>query len=200
MSDAEARALAELDRRAGRATTALLARIDDLVDDTTPPDAGGDPGPSTPVLEPVATSPGDAGHATDPAHATRPRHAADPLGRSGRPGRRRWAPLLLAAAIVVVAGILATLAVTRDKPADVASGGTPPYLLPSWLPPGLELDRATLVEDSGTTGIAGHVTTDGDPRAADPWADTLTVVEILGAGRELYRVLLLVVAPLLPDG
>jgi hypothetical protein len=161
--------LPELDHRARGAAAALRHRIDTLV-----PEDHGDP--SVTAAHTDGISPTDlAAPATDPVGEMRS------LDRAGGRRRRWW---LAAAAVTVVAAAGGAVAVvTGDDHPDVTSGGQPDYLLPGWLPEGLEptsaIDFANAATSGGLGGLSGEIAGYGDPDSDDPWASTLAVTHFV---------------------
>ena len=119
-----------------------------------------------------------AGPASGPSAPPEPGviHLGPPSLRR-RPARRWWLAAAVVAVLAAVAGALTF--VTRDaEHPDVSSGGPLDYLLPGWLPAGLEPVRATGIPDLGAMGLDADVAVYGDPDSDDPWAGALAVIHI----------------------
>jgi hypothetical protein len=162
---AEEAAMAVLDRRGRVAAASLRAATASRLDTETTAENSADTAPDTEVVN------------LRPDGGRRGGDRGEPLGR----GRRLW--LAVAAAAVVVIGVVAALSGGDGRP-GVTSGGEPGYLLPGWLPDGLEpfaaVDGDVVARGSDATA---QVAVYGDPSAADPWARTIAVTYVDDAGR-----------------
>jgi hypothetical protein len=70
--------------------------------------------------------------------------------------------------------------VTRDDGrSDVSSGGPLHYLLPSWLPAGLQPVAAGGLPDTAAAGFTADVAVYGDADSDDPWSAPLAVVHLV---------------------
>jgi hypothetical protein len=100
-----------------------------------------------------------------------------PAGRRG-PARRWWLAAAVVALLAAVAG--AVTVVTRDDGrSDVSSGGPLHYLLPSWLPAGLQPVAAGGLPDTAAAGFTADVAVYGDADSDDPWSAPLAVVHLV---------------------
>jgi hypothetical protein len=101
--------------------------------------------------------------------------AADPVEVApfpDRPRRRRvW---LVAAALLVVAGLVAALALRRSTGGEddgMVSSDQPAYLVPGWTPDGWHIQEArTIRADDFSDKSTGTIAVYGDSRLADPWS------------------------------
>ncbi len=180
MSTTDEARLEALDRR-GRAAARTL--LDDLaargahtldVEDVptvtaTGPAADTGPAPSDP---PKSTEPA-------PIPATEPPALAEPtVIHVDRPACR-W--LLAAAVVAALAAVGGAVAVVTgdDGDPDVTSGGEPDYLLPGWLPAGLQPVHTIDVPDAAAMAFGADIAVYGDPDTDDPWSATLAVTHLV---------------------
>lgn len=166
--------LDELDRHARAAASALLAQMEQLVDD-------GDETDRSAGAE-LAASP--SAPPTDESVPDAPDPHVIPLGKArSRPGsrtrRRRALAGAAAVAALVVAGGAIALADGEGTP-DVTSGAAGGALLPVWLPDGLEpLVAVDLSRAEPADRLSGEIAVYGDQDATDPWAETLAVTHFV---------------------
>lgn len=120
-----------------------------------------------------------ADHAPPPS-SPEPRviHVGRPvLNGGGRPARL-W--FVAAAVVAVVAAVVGAVVATRDDSSpSVSSRGALDYLLPGWLPAGLEPVHAIDVPDAAAVGYGADIAVYGDPDTDDPWSATLTVTHLV---------------------
>jgi hypothetical protein len=151
------------DDLASRGTHTLVA--EDAPATATGPGAADSSGPSDPPesteLAPVpATEPPAL---PEPTTIRLDRRAVRGVGLSARHR------LLAAAIVAVLVAAGAVTVATRDsgRP-DASSGGPLDYLLPGWLPAGLEPVHAINVPDTAAMGFGGDIAVYGDPDTDDP--------------------------------
>ena len=95
-----------------------------------------------------------------------------------RPVRRWWLAAAVVTLLMAVAGAVAVV-IADDGRSPVSSSGPLHYLLPSWLPAGLQPVRATGIPDPASAGFTADVAVYGDPDRDDPWSSTLAVVHLI---------------------
>jgi hypothetical protein len=160
-SSDEAAALTLLDARGHHAADSLRAAVDTLV--TTR--ANGVHGTAGGVGSPTGSRPPAGGQAAATVELS-------PFAARSRPRPRRlW---LVAAALIVLAGVVAALALRRDLGGDgtegMVSDDVPSYLVPGWTPDGWHVQEAREVHTTDfSEGSTGTLTVYGDGRLEDPW-------------------------------
>jgi hypothetical protein len=97
--------------------------------------------------------------------------------RRGRPAHRSLLAAAVVGALVVAGGAVAIM--TSDDDPRVSTGAGPEYLLPGWLPAGLEPASVTDIPDAAELGFGGDVAVYGNPDTDDPWSTTLVVTHLV---------------------